>query len=203
MSVRAKSRTNMKHTLIILLFIITSKISFACQCPLTNLNEKEIAKYEIIFKGSIKSIKLNKTKSEAICIVSELYKGVIAQDFKLFFDDEDPCKLQLRVGEEWIIYANYYQVDNAKLDYCSRSRYYIKNINEDFFTETTGISYDEELRYLQSKLGLHKLLKENPNKVQNRNIIPNTNQLIITLLCSILGVIGFYLIVNKLFKKYK
>lgn len=70
-------------------------MSFACQCPLTALNEKEIAKYEIIFKGSIKSIKLNKTKSEAIFTVSELYKGVIAQDFKLFFDDEDPCKLQL------------------------------------------------------------------------------------------------------------
>ncbi len=203
MSVRAKSRTKMKQLIIIYLFFITSKMAFACQCPLTALNEKEIAKYEIIFKGSIKSIKLNKTKSEAIFTVSELYKGVIAQDFKLFFDDEDPCKLQLRVGEEWIIYANYHQVDNAKLDYCSRSRYYIKNINEDFFAETTGISYDEELRYLQSKLGLHKLLKENPNKVENRNIIPNTNQLIITLLCSILGVIGFYLIVNKLFKKYK
>jgi hypothetical protein len=76
-------------------------------------------------------------------------------------------------------------------------------LNEDFFAETTGISYDEELRYLQSKLGLHKLLKENPNKVENRNIIPNTNQLIITLIFSILGVIGFYILINKLFKKYK
>jgi len=193
----------MKNIIIIFLFTISTKITLACQCPLTNLNEKEIAKYEIIFKGSIKSIKLNTTKSEAIFTVSELYKGVIAQDFKLFFDDKDPCKLQLRVGEEWIIYANYHQVDNAKLDYCSRSRYYIKNINEDFFTETTGISYDEEIRYLQSNLGLHKLLKDNPNKTENRNIIPNTNQLIITLLFSIIGVIGFYVIVNKLFKKYK
>jgi hypothetical protein len=67
---------------------------------------------------------------------------------KLFFDDE-VCKLQLRVGDEWIIYTNYFQVDNAKLDFCSRSRNYIKNIKEDFFAETTGITYDEELRYLQ------------------------------------------------------
>jgi hypothetical protein len=193
----------MKYFTIIFLFIFTTNVSMACQCPLTTLNEKEIAKYEIIFKGSIKSIKLNKTNSEAIFTISELYKGIIAQDFKIFFDDEDPCKLQLRVGEEWIIYTNYHQVDNATLDYCSRSRYYIKNINEDFFSETTGISFDEELRYLQTNLGLHKLLKDNPNKVENRNILPNSNQLIITLLCSILGVIGFYVLVNKLFKKYK
>jgi hypothetical protein len=166
------------------------------------LNEKEIAKYEIIFKGSIKSIKLNKANSEAIFTISELYKGVIAQDFKIIFDDQDPCKLELRMGEEWIIYTNYYQINNAKLDYCSRSRYYVKNIKEDFFAETTGISYDEELRYLQTNLGLHKLLKDNPNKVENRNIIPNSNQLIIYLLGSILGVVFFYLLINKLFKKY-
>jgi len=192
----------MKHLIIIFLFTFVSKITLACQCPLSSLNEKEIAKYEIIFKGSIKSIKLNKVNSEAIFTISELYKGVIAQDFKVLFNDEDPCKLQLRVGEEWIIYANYYQIDNAKLDYCSRSRYYIKNIKEDFFTETTGVSYDEELRYLQSNLGLHKLLKENPNKIENRNIIPNSNQLIIYLLGSILGVVFFYILINKLFKKY-
>lgn len=192
----------MKHLIIISLFIFTSKITLACQCPLSSLNEKEVAKYEIIFKGSVKSIELNKANSEAIFTVAELYKGVIAQNFKIYFDDENPCKLQLRVGEEWIIYTNYHQVDNATLDYCSRSRYYIKNIKEDFFTETTGISYDEELRYLQTNLGLHKLLKDNPNKVENRNIIPNSNQLIIYLLGSILGVVFFYVLINKLFKKY-
>ena len=193
----------MKHIIIIFFFIFTTKASLACQCPITQLNEKELSKYEIIFKGFIKSIKLNKNKSEAIFSVSELYKGMIAQNFKIFFNDEDPCKLQLRVGEEWIIYTNYYQVDNAKLDYCSRSRYYIKNINEDFFAEITGMSYDEELRYLQTNLGLHKLLNETSNKIENRNIIPNANQLIITLLFSITGLLGFYMIVNKLFKKYK
>lgn len=192
----------MKQLFLILLLIFASKISFACQCPLSTLNEKEITKYEIIFKGSIKSIKLNKTKSEAIFLVSELYKGIIAQDFKIIFNDEDPCKQELRVGEEWIIYANYYQIDNAKLDFCSRSRKYIKNIKEDFFAEITGISYDEELRYLQTNLGLHKLLKENPNKVENRNIIPSSSQFIIIIICSILGVIFFYVLINKLFKKY-
>lgn len=169
---------------------------------MSQLNEKELNKYDIIFKGTIKSIKLNKEKSEAIFSVSELYKGLIAQDFKIIFNDEDVCKLELRIGDEWILYTSYYQVDNAKLDFCSRSRKFIKNIKEDFFAETTGLSYDEELRYLQSKLGLHKVLKNNPNRVENRNIIPNTNQLIIYLIGSIVGLVFFYFLINKLFKKY-
>jgi len=190
----------MKKLLFILLVTFASKVSFACQCPLSSLNEKELQKYEIIFKGSIKSIKLNKEKSEAIFNVSELYKGIIAQDFKIIFDDLDECKIELRVGDEWIIYSNYLQVDNAKLDFCSRSRKYIKNIKEDFFAETTGITYDEESRYLQEKLGLHKLLKNIPNAAENRNIIPNTNQLIVVLICSMLGLIAFYWLFNRLFK---
>jgi len=191
----------MKQLLLILL-IVFSEISFACQCPLTQLNEKELQKYEIIFKGKISSIKLNKEKSEAIFNINELYKGIAGEQFKVLFDDLDVCKLELRVGDEWIIYSNYLQIDNAKLDFCSRSRKYIKNVNEDYYAETTGISYDEELRYLQEHLGLHKLMKNNPNKVENRNIIPNTNQFIMSALGSIIGLLVFYFIVNKLFKKY-
>ena len=190
----------MKQLFFILLLTFSCKIALACQCPLSTLDQKELQKYEIIFKGKIKSIKLDKEKSEAIFIVSELYKGMLADDFKIIFNDADVCKLELRVGDEWIIYTNYFQIDNAKLDFCSRSRKYIKNIKEDFFAETTGITYDEELRYLQENLGLHKLMKNNPNVVENRNIIPNNNQFIIVLICSMLGLIAFYWLFNKLFK---
>ena len=192
----------MKKSLVILLLMLAWNFVFACQCPLTKLDKNEIAKYEIVFKGSIKSIKLNKAKSEAIFSISELYKGIIAQEFKILFNDEDQCKLDLRVGEQWIIYTNYYQVDNAKLDFCSRSRKYIKNVKEDFYAETTGISFDDERRYLQTNLGLHKVLKNDLNKVENRNVLPNTNQLIIYLVLSIIGVVFFYYILNQLFKKY-
>lgn len=192
----------MKKSLVILLLMLAWNFVFACQCPLTKLDKNEIAKYEIVFKGSIKSIKLNKAKSEAIFSISELYKGIIAQEFKILFNDEDQCKLDLRVGEQWIIYTNYYQVDNAKLDFCSRSRKYIKNVKEDFYAETTGITFDDELRYLQTNLGLHKVLKNDLNKVENRNVLPNTNQLIIYLVLSIIGVVFFYYILNQLFKKY-
>ena len=184
----------------ILLFIIASKTSFACQCPLSTLDQKELQKYEIIFKGKIKSIKLDKEKSEAVFTISELYKGMMHEEFRILFNDADVCKLELRAGDEWIIYSNYYQIDNAKLDFCSRSRRYIKNIKEDYFAETTGLSYDEEQLYLQTNLGLHKLMKKNPNIVEDRNILPDQTQFVVILICSMLGLILFYWLFGKLFK---
>lgn len=188
--------------LFLIVFILFSKLGFACQCPITELSDKELNKYDLIFKGKIQSITLNREQSEALFLVEELYKGNAASSFKVFFNDLDDCKLELRAGDEWIIYTSYRQVDNAKLDFCSRSRKFFKVAKEDFFAVTTGISYEEELRFLQTKLGLHKLLKDNPNKVENRNIIPSSNQFIIIIVCSIAGVLMIYVIVNKLFKKY-
>lgn len=188
---------------ILLVLLFLSKLSIGCQCPVTVLNEAELAKYDIIFKGKIKELKLDKARSEAVFTVNELYKGMVSGEFKLLFDNEDECKLELRNGDEWIIYANYHQIDNAKLDFCSRSRKYIKNIKEDFFEATSGVSYDEEIAFLQTKLGLHKPLKKNPNAVENRNIIPTSNQMIIGFICSLLGLLLFYWIFNRLFKTKK
>ncbi len=191
----------MKYTFAVLCFLLMTRLSQACQCPLTSLSQAELDKYDIIFKGKIDSVILQGKKSVAVFTVDELYKGMIAKEFTLLFDDEDVCKLELRPGDEWIIYANYHQIDNAKLDFCSRSRKYIKNIKEDFFAETTGVSYDEELTFLREKLGLHKVLKENPNKaVENRNILPSTNQMIIGFLCSLGGLFLFYWLFNRFFK---
>ncbi len=181
-------------------FIFISQLGIACQCPLTQLNTAELNKYDIIFKGKINSLKINGVRSEAVFTIDELYKGMIAQNFKIIYNNEDVCKLDLRSGDEWIIYTNYYQIDNAKLDFCSRSRVYIKNIKEDFFTVNTGVSYDEELKYLQKNLGLHKLLKNNPNRVENRNIIPTSNQFIVVLIFSLIGLVFFIWLVKKLLK---
>lgn len=182
----------------ILLFIC--KITFACQCPLTALNVEETNKYDVIFKGKINSINLKGELSEAQFLVNELYKGVIAEKFKIIFNDVDICKLEMRAGDEWIIYANYNQVTSAKLDFCSRSRKFFKSAKEDFFAVTTGVSYDEEIIYLQKALGLHKIQAATDNKTLERNIIPSTNQFMLMLLLSIVGIVFFYWLVNKFLK---
>jgi hypothetical protein len=189
-----------RYIYIIFLFLIFYNAVLACQCPVTVLNEQELKKYDIIFKGSIKTINLKGEKSEAIFLVSELYKGMLPAEFKIFFNDADACKIDMRVGDEWIIYTNYYQMENAKLDFCSRSRKYIKNSKEDFFVELTGVSYDDELSYLQKNLGIHKLMKENPNKVEQRNILPNQKQFVLLLVCSLIFMVLFLWLFNRYFK---
>ncbi len=184
----------------ILLLVFLSYKSFACQCPLTALNETETNKYDIVFKGKITSVKLSKERSEALFTIQELYKGPVGETFTILFNDADECKLELQVGDEWIIYANFRQVNNAQLDFCSRSRKFFKNTKEDFFAVTTGISFDEEMTYLQTKLGLHTCLKTKPNMSENRNIIPNSWQFIVFIVCSIIGLIFFYWLVNKFLK---
>lgn len=190
----------MKKTKFFFFFILIYNLINACQCPLTKLDETETDKYDIIFKGKISSIKLLKERSEALFSIQELYKGPISEQFIILFNDVDVCKLELRTGDEWIIYANFKQINNAKLDFCSRSRRFFKNNAEDFFAVTTGISYEEEMNYLQTKLGLHKCIKNNQNVVENRNIIPNNTQFIIFIVFSLIGIVIFYWLVNKFLK---
>lgn len=185
---------------IVLLFVFLAQQIIACQCPLSILDENELNRYELIFRGKLQSIKLNERKSEAIFEISDLFKGNATKEFIVMFDDTDPCKLDFRVGDEWLIYSNYIQIDRVKSDYCSRSRRFFKNIKEDYFAEMTGLSYDEEYKYLTEKLGFHKLMKQNENQVKNRNIIPNQMQFMITIIVSLVAMVLFYWLFNKFFK---
>jgi len=186
--------------LLVAILTLAPRSSFACQCPVTSLSMDECNKYEVIFKGKVVSVTLNDAKSVATFEVQELYKGNSYARFNVIFDNTDACKLEFHQGDEWIIYTNYYQIESGKLDFCSRSRKFIGNLREDFFYANTNVTFDEELKFLQTNLGLHKLLKENPNKVENRNIIPSKTQFVITLICSLLGIILFYWLFNKFFK---
>lgn len=174
----------------------------ACQCPLTKLNEVETNKYDIIFKGKITHINSQKEKNELVFTINELYKGTVTEQFTILIDNLDECKLEMREGDEWLIYTNFKQITNAQLNFCSRSRKYFKNIKEDFFTINSGLSYDDEIRYLQTKLGLHKCLKKNPDQsdIEHRNIIPSSTQFIVTILCSIAGLVFFYWLINRFLK---
>ena len=182
--------------------LLTFNFSQACQCPITTLSIEECDKYQLIFRGKIKSGSLSEGKNaQVIFEILELYKGVVPAEFMVLFEHNVECSQPFNVGEEWIIYSNYKQATNAKMDWCSRSRKYFKNEKLDFYTVTYGNDYDTELKFLREKLGLHKVLKpiEN-NAAGNRNIIPTQSEFIIYLLISIVGIVLFYYLFNKFFK---
>lgn len=192
----------LKLSILISFFILNSSFLISCQCPITKLSIEECDKFDIIFRGRIiKDSLYGNKKGEVTFEISELYRGVVTAQFKVLYDSGDECAQVFSVGEEWIIYSNYKQATNAKMDWCSRSRKYFKNEKLDFYTVTYGNDYDDELKFLRDKLGLHKPLKPIVNQtVGEPNIIPTQSQFIITLLFSIAGMVLFYYLFNKFFK---
>jgi hypothetical protein len=191
------------HILIVFFFlgVLTSEAQTACECPVTVLTKKECSKYEIIFRGKVLSVAPCKNKpGVAVFEVQDLYKGSLTKNFKVLFSCEDPCARPFQEDEEWIIYTRYKQIDNAMIDWCSRSRKFIKLQAEDYYLVTHGISYDDEIKFLQDSLGLHRLMKEQANASQHRNLLPTTNQSILILVVSILFILAFYYLFNKFFK---
>jgi hypothetical protein len=182
------------------LFGTLTQTASACECPPTELSEGELEKYEIIFRGKVISVVDCEHKfGEAIFEVQELYKGNATLNFKVLFECSGNCAKKFNSGEEWIIYSRYKQIDNALMDWCSRSRKYFRNNNEDFYKVNYGNDYDDELKFLRDKLGVHRVL-ETKQVVQNRNIRPDSTQMLIVLLISIAAIVLFYFLFNKLFR---
>lgn len=182
--------------------ILTSYFASACQCPTTKLGMEECNKYDLIFRGRIDSVSncIDK-RGHAFFKILELYKGLAAERFEIIVDCEGECAQVLNVGEEWIIYANYKQATNAKLEWCSRSRKFFRNEKEDYYALTSSAPYEDELKFLQNNLGLHKPLKPIENqRIGEPNQLPTQKEFIVYLFLSIVGMLVFYYLFNKFFK---
>ena len=183
------------------LLCLTPLTTDACQCPLTQLSVEECNKYEIIFKGKIiRVIDCDHKFGEAIFNVEELYKGNCTQEFKVLFECNVECAQKFAVGDEWIIYSRYKQIDNAKMDWCSRSRKFFKVEQQDFYTVNYGNDYYDEEKFLQENLGLHRVLVESKSQMDHRNTKPNTKQMIIILISSLAAIVLFYYLFNRFFR---
>lgn len=173
----------------------------ACQCSLTALGLDECNKYELIFKGKIKEVKpCGDRYGEAIFELEELYKGNSPQQFTVLFECNKECAQNFAVGEEWIIYTRYKQINNALMDWCSRSRKFFRNEKEDFYTVTYGNDYYDELKFLREKLGLHRFLKPEVTVDEKRNQQPTKMETIVMLICSLSAILLFYWLFNRYFK---
>jgi hypothetical protein len=193
---------HLKKVIFFLVFFICVDAANACQCPPSSLSVEEAGKYEIIFKGKIISVTPCGNKfGEAVFEIDELYKGNSAKRFSVLFECNTDCAMEFLAGDEWIIYSRYKQVGSALMDWCSRSRKLFSNEKEDFYAVNYGNDYDDELKFLREKLGLHRLLPGPAvNEKGERNLIPSTNQTILLFVGSLLCIVLFYWLFNRFFK---
>ena len=192
----------MRAPLLIVVFLFGAVApALCCQCPPIELNAAALARYDIIFKGQVRQVTPCEGKPGiAVFDVEELFKGAIADSFPVLFDCHGECAKGFNVGEEWIIYTNYKQISNAKMDWCSRSRKYFRHEKEDYYQVNTGVDYYSELNFLRANLGLHRPLVIKQNAAENRNQRPGTRQSLIIVLCSVAAIVGFYALFRRFFR---
>lgn len=188
----------MKRIVPLILLFASFYVSWACQCPITELTLEETRKYDIIFRGTVKKVKpCGSTPGEAHFIVEELFRGRIPKELPVIFDCSDECSVGFHEGEEWIIYTHFRQISSARMDWCSRSRKYYRREQEDFYMENTGITYFDELAFLRKNLGHQRPIEIQRNDAGNRNQKPNVTQIVILLIFSALGIVVFYLLFRR------
>src|ERR1700741_2038291 len=109
----------MKKLVLLLILIHTSFTSFSCDCPsLPLLDLDYCGKFEIIFKGKVVSVSTCNEISSAKFKLSELYKGPCTEEIEIWFDCSSDCMMSFTAGEEWIIYANFFQHGKPRAEFC-------------------------------------------------------------------------------------
>ncbi|MCX8081336.1 MAG: hypothetical protein N3F09_08880 [Bacteroidia bacterium] len=169
-----------------------------CPCPAVPFDAMVPSKYEIIFCGKVMQLKkLNENLNTVVFEVKELYKGNVTQNWEVHFNPDDPCAVSFNPGEEWLMFLNYYQNNNSKLNWCSHSRKYYRAKTDDPYWISSGWEYDDVKSFLKKNLGTYRVLQNVGSEAKNRNLVPNRWEFFIYLLASAGGMFLIYYFTKK------
>ena len=111
--------------------------------------------------------------------------------------------MNFNVGETWIIYANYIQLNKPKVELCSRSRKLVDNeikIATNFIASDLG--FNEECDWLKQNLGIKTINSEDNIKTvdTHRNQLPEKEFSLSLILISLIVLIAFIFTLKKILK---
>jgi hypothetical protein len=158
---------------------------------------------QLIFRGNTMSINKGTDYDRVTFRVSKLFKGVSSKQATVYFDKKNACALKFNVGEDWLIYANH-QKAKPFVAYCSRSRKNVINTNKnvDLMYIKSDLSVDDETEKLTELCGLKPFTKSmSTNENAHSNIIPNGWQRVLLIIISLIGFVGIYFAMNRIWKK--
>ena len=177
----------------------------ACNCDEGKLafTQSYISSHQLIFRGKTLSTAKGEDYAMATFSVTQLFKGSCPKEVTVYFDKRSECGLKMNRGEDWIVYANFKQLQKPYVEYCSRSRKNVINTNKNVEVQyiKSDLSVDVESEKLQGQLGVQKLAAQSEQDNRHRNVIPGFTQRIILILVSIAGFVLIYLGVTKFLKK--
>ena len=190
------------NRILFLLVLSFSKPVFSCDCPnLPKLTSEYTNKYNLIFRGTVQKVSNCNEINHATFQIQELYKGESKKEIEIYFDCSSDCKMNFNVGETWIIYANYIQLNKPKVELCSRSRKLVDNeikVATNFIASDLG--FNEECDWLKQNLGIKTInLEDNIKTVDtHRNQLPEKEFSLVLIIISLF----FFLVLIFFLKKY-
>lgn len=190
------------NCILFLLVLSFSKPVFSCDCPnLPKLTSEYTNKYNLIFRGTVQKVSNCNEINHATFQIQELYKGESKKEIEIYFDCSSDCKINFNVGETWIIYANYIQLNKPKVELCSRSRKLVDNeikVATNFIASDLG--FNEECDWLKQNLGIKTInLEDNIKTVDtHRNQLPEKEFSLVLIIISLF----FFLALIFFLKKY-
>ncbi len=192
------------NRILFLLILSFSKPVFSCDCPsFPKLTSEYTNKYNLIFRGTVQKVSNCNEINHATFQIQELYKGQSKKEIEIYFDCSSDCKMNFNVGETWIIYANYIQLNKPKVELCSRSRKLVDNeikIATNFIASDLG--FNEECDWLKQILGIKTINSEDNIKTvdTHRNQLPEKEFSLSLILISLIVLIAFIFTLKKILK---
>ncbi|MEO6882752.1 MAG: hypothetical protein ABI199_01870 [Bacteroidia bacterium] len=197
----------MKKIFFLFAFSCLVKSAIACDCPPIQQNiQQQSRTYAVIFEGKVDSVSVISGKYASVYFnVSELFKGKSYAESQVRFDCSTSCQLNFTPKETWIIYANYYKYGELEIKFCSRSRKLIADTTQDYYSVNNGMSFKNELAFLQKNFGSQPLLNEDTIALQHeeeaqRLTHPTGVQALWLVGISFVVVTAFLYFFNKYFK---
>ncbi len=194
----------MKTGLTVFLFLVALQAHAICDCLIGGKpTVKNTSTYDIIFIGKVDSVAAKDEKPRVWLSVTAVYKGVALKRMPLFFQSVGECSMKFEKGQEWIIYADYERYGEGAVDYCSRSRRRIANEHMDMYLETSGVTFDGEIEFLEKNYKRTAPVEPNDDKQpipDRHNEIPKGWTPVWLILASTAGAILIYWLFRKFSK---
>jgi hypothetical protein len=203
---RGEGRETRFTILIVFLFVFQFSFSqSSCTCDETKIafSQAYVASHQLIFRGKTVSVESGVDYGKVHFIVTQLFKGSASKELTLYYDAKTACQLKFSTGEDWLIYADFKQLQKPFVEYCSRSRKNVINTNknvESMYVKS-DLTIDDECEQLRDQLGLQQFASQSEESNRHSNIIPGFWQRIVLVIFSILGFVAIYFVTVKFLRK--
>lgn len=189
--------------LLLLLLISVPKNSFTCDCLTAKPLEKEyISKtFPVVFFGKVTGFTMHEGVKFIKFEVDEPYIGKLQQSIELR-DDQSDCAPSFDIGQEWLVYAFYFEYGKAETDICTPSRRKFTNEKDDYNKVTRNSSFDQDKEFMRKNFGVQPFLIKNPDEeaLKNRELEkPGGYGMVWMILIGTFVLALFYYLFNKLF----